>query len=284
MTRPQDVRDLFERDGYLCPLEAMTAGEAAGYRGRLEAIERDHPGHPIMKEAIYSSPHLLFPFVDEIMRRPSITGPVSQILGPDLLVWGATLFIKEAESPDHITWHQDLTYWGLDSTQEVTAWLALSPATVESGAMRFIPGSHRQAIVAHRDTFGEDNLLTRGQEIAVEVDEAEAVDVVLAPGQMTLHHGRLFHASHPNRSDDRRIGLAVRYISPDVRQTVGRKDFAVLVQGEDRFGHFELLGPPKGVLHPDDVALVRQVSEIEQIYYYDGAAELGRHRQSAPGG
>jgi len=284
MTRREDLCESFERDGYRSPLEAMTAAEAAGYRDRLEAIERDHAGHPIMKEAIYSSPHLLFPFVDEIMRRPSVLGPVSRILGPDLLVWGATLFIKEAESPDHITWHQDLTYWGLDSAQEVTAWIALSPATVKSGAMRFIPGSHTEDIVPHRDTFGEANLLTRGQEIAVEVDEAEAVDVVLAPGQMSLHHGRLFHASRPNRSGDRRIGLAVRYISPEMRQTVGRKDFAVLVQGEDRFGHFELLGAPKGVLHPDDVALVRRVGEIEQSYYYAGAAELGRHRQPAQDG
>ena len=137
-----------------------------------------------MQAAVYSAPHLLFPFVDEIMRRPSVLAPVAEILGPDLLIWSATLFIKEAGSPDHITWHQDLTYWGLDSTQEVTAWIALSPATVESGAMRFIPGSHGQAIVPHRDTFSDTNLLTRGQKIAVEVDEAEAVDVVLAPGQM----------------------------------------------------------------------------------------------------
>ena len=284
MTHGQDIRESFERDGYVAPLTAMTAAEAGGYRAELEAIERDHAGHPFLKEGVYSMPHLLFPFVDEAMRRPSVLGPVSQVLGPDLLVWGATLFIKEADSPDYVSWHQDLTYWGLDSTREVTAWIALSPATVESGAMRFLPGSHIQDIVPHRDTFGDTNLLTRGQEIAVEVDEARAVDVVLAPGQMSLHHGRLFHASHPNRSGDRRIGLALRYISPDMRQTVGAKDFAVLVQGEDRFGHFELLGPPKGALHPDDVAQVQRVNEIEQQYYYDGAAELGRHRRAAPGG
>ena len=279
MTDLSDLRETFAHAGYAAPLPAMTEKEAADYRAQLEAIECEHAGHPIMKEAVYTSPHLLFPFVDEIMRRPSVTGPVSQVLGPDLLVWGATLFIKEAGSPDHITWHQDLTYWGLDSTQEVTAWIALSPATVESGAMRFIPGSHLKEIVPHRDTFGDTNMLSRGQEIAVEVDEEEAVDVVLAPGQMSLHHGRLFHASHANRSGDRRIGLAIRYITPDMRQTVGEKDFAVLVLGEDRFGHFDLLDPPKGVLHPDDVARVRQVSTIEQTYYYAGAAEYGRHRQ-----
>lgn len=283
MTHGQDIRETFARDGYVAPLAAMTQAEAAGYRARLEAIERDHAGHPFLKEGVYSMPHLLFPLVDEVMRRPSILEPVSQVLGPDLLVWGTTFFIKDADTPDHVTWHQDLTYWGLDSTREVTAWIALSAATVKSGAMRFLPGSHTKEIAPHRDTFGGTNLLTRGQEIAVEVDEARAVDVVLEPGQMSLHHGRLFHASHHNRSGDRRIGLALRYISPDMRQTVGKQDFAVLVQGEDSFGHFELLGPPRGVLHPDDVALVRRVNEIEQQYYYDGAAELGRHRQAADG-
>ena len=284
MTNEADVRARFARDGYVFPLDAMSAEEAAGFRADLEAIERDHADHPMLQAAVYPTPHLLFPFVDEIMRRPAVLRPVSEILGGDLLLWSANLFIKEAASPDYISWHQDLTYWGLDATREVTAWVALSPATVESGAMRFLPGSHAQEIVPHRDTFGDANLLTRGQEIAVEVDEASAVDVVLAPGRMSLHHGRLFHASHPNRTGDRRIGLALRYITPDMRQAVGEKDFAVLVQGEDRYGHFELLGPPKGALHPDDLALARRVGEIEQQYYYAGAAEPGRHRKAAGGG
>ncbi|MCG8358968.1 MAG: phytanoyl-CoA dioxygenase family protein, partial [Kiloniellales bacterium] len=123
------LRDGFARQGYVSPVTAMPAAEAATYRSILETIVRDHAAHPYLKAAVYSAPHLLFPFVDEIMRRPSILEPVAEVLGPDLLVWSTTLFIKEAESPDHVTWHQDLTYWGLDSTQEVTAWLALSPAT-----------------------------------------------------------------------------------------------------------------------------------------------------------
>ena len=275
------LREAFARQGYVSPMTAMSVAEAAAYRSTLETIEREHAAHPYLKAAVYSAPHLLFPFVDEIMRRPSILEPVAEVLGPDLLVWSTTLFIKEAQSPDHVTWHQDLTYWGLDSTQEVTAWLALSPATRESGAMRFIPGSHRREIVAHRDTFGDANLLTRGQEIAVEVDEAKAVDVLLEPGQMSLHHGRLFHASQPNRSRDRRIGLAIRYITPDMRQVVGQRDFAVLVRGEDRFGHFELLEPPRGLLDPDDLERFNRINEIEAGYFYAGAAERGRHRPAA---
>ena len=79
-------------------------------------------------------------------------------------------------------------------------------------------GLHRLDIVEHRDTFAEQNLLSRGQEIAVEIDESAAVDVVLDPGEFSLHHGRMFHASNPNKSSQRRIGLAIRYIATSMSQ------------------------------------------------------------------
>ena len=267
-----DIDDAYERQGFVFPLAALPAAEAAAHRHELEEIERNAAGDPRLTMAVRNHPHLVLPFVDEIIRRPEILRWVSQILGPDLLVWSTTFFIKEADTPDRITWHQDLTYWGLDGDREVAAWIALSPATPESGAMRFVPGSHRLPIVAHRDTFAEANMLSRGQEIAVEVDEAEAVDVVLAPGQMSLHHGRMFHASRPNRSADRRIGLAISYVSPDMRQVVGRRDFAVLVQGEDRHGNFELSPPPSGVLDPGDVARADEIEAAEAEFFYAGAA------------
>ncbi len=272
---PGDIRDAYERQGFAFPLAALSAAETLAYRQELERIERDFAGHPGVMSAGRSHPHLVLPFVDEIVRRPEVLAWVSQVLGPDLLVWAATLFIKEAGSPDRITWHQDLTYWGLDSDREVTAWLALSPATAESGAMRFVPGSHRQPIVPHRDTLADANMLSRGQEIAVEVNEDEAVDVVLAPGEMSLHHGRMFHASHPNRSADRRIGLSIQYITPDMRQIVGQRDFAVLVQGEDRHGNFELVGPPRDLLDPGDLARVEEISALEARYFYAGAEAPG---------
>jgi hypothetical protein len=268
---PRGIGEDYERQGYVFPLAVLTSAEAAAYRRELERIERDFAGHPGVMTAGRSHPHLVFPFVDEIVRRPEILVRVSEVLGPDLLVWAVTLFIKEAGSPDCITWHQDLTYWGLDSDREVTAWLALSPATPESGGMRFVPGSHRLPIVPHRDTFAEANMLSRGQEIATEVDEAEAIDVVLAPGEMSLHHGRMFHASHPNRSDDRRIGLSIQYITPDMRQVTARRDFAVLVQGEDRYGHFELMAPPRGLLDPGDLARVEEIAAEESRYFFAGA-------------
>ncbi len=142
----------------------------------------------------------------------------------------------------------------------VTAWVALSPATRESGCMRFVAGSHLREIVEHRDTFSAKNMLSRGQEIAVAVDDSEAVDVLLEPGQMSLHHGRTFHASHANRSSDRRIGLAIRYIAPSMKQTGERRTVAVLVRGEDRYGHFELAPPPSGIHAPSGLGVTPAIS------------------------
>ena len=109
------------------------------------------------------------------MRHPTILDAVEDVLGPNLLVWSTSFFIKEARDPAYVSWHQDATYWGLSAPDVLTAWVAFTDATVENGAMRMVPGSHAEQL-EHRDTFAPHNLLSRGQEIAVEVDEARGVD------------------------------------------------------------------------------------------------------------
>ena len=143
----------------------------------------------------------------------------------------------------------------------VTAWVALSDAPVESGSMKFLPGSHRWDQIAHRDTFDEKNLLSRGQEIAVEVNEAEAVDVPLKAGQMSLHHVLLAHGSHPNTTDDRRIGLAIRYIPTYVRQ-LKTNDSATLVRGTDEHDHFDHEPEPDTDL--DEAALAAHADAMDR--------------------
>lgn len=242
----------FEHDGFVFPLDAMTEAEAIGYRHQLEALEaRDCTDFPI-SQCLRRYPNLVLPFVDEISRRPEITNVVAEILGPDLLVLDCPFFIKEPKTSNYVSWHQDLHYWGLEGEQEVTVWIALSPATPKSGCMRFVAGSHTQQ-VSHRDTYSEENLLTRGQEVAVEVDESEATEVILKSGQMSLHHGRVIHGSHPNTSNDRRIGLAIRYISTKMQQLPGGNMAAMLVRGEDQHGHFKSCNRPSGVMTESDL-------------------------------
>ncbi len=264
-------RDTYERDGFVFPLRVMSVERARDYRDQLEAAEAAAGGNPQSCKAIRTYCNLSLPFVDEITRDPAITGPVADILGEDLLVFGCSFFTKEANSSSYVSWHQDLHYWGLENDEEVTAWLALSPSTAASGCMRFVAGSHRE-ILDHKDTFAQENLLTRGQEIAVDVDDSTAVDVELAPGEMSLHHGRLLHASNPNTTDDRRIGLAIRYITAKQRQAVGDKTIATLVRGNDRYGNFELATPPQVTMGQTEMAQWRRAVGTKDEILYRGTA------------
>ena len=255
----------YEREGYLAPVAAMSEAEARALRARLETIEAG-TGGPLRGDLRHKA-HLLFPFLAELIRHPAILDAVEDLLGPDILCWNTNFFIKEAETPSFVSWHQDSTYWGLSTPDVCTAWVALTPSTIENGAMAVIPKSHTMDQIQHRDTFDRHNLLTRGQEVAVEVDEREAVPLVLQPGEMSLHHVRLVHGSPPNPSPDRRIGFAIRYIPTSIHQLEGT-DSATLVRGTDGYGHFELEPRPDRDMQDDMLALHRRLTErAAQILY-----------------
>ncbi len=265
------VAETYARDGFLFPVDVMDEAQAKSIRADLEQAEAQLHDDPEKLMLARSYADRLLPSFDRLIRHPDLLDAVRPILGPDLLVWSCGLFIKESLSTQFVTWHQDLTYWGLDDSDEVTAWVALSPATTVSGCMRFIPGSHRRRSVPHVDTYDANNLLTRGQEIAVEVNENEAVDVILEPGQASLHHGHLFHSSGPNRTSDRRIGAAIRYIRPSMRQRTGDRSLVAHVSGADQFGHFRITGPPRGRLNEEDFELCREDAAIKRKILYENA-------------
>jgi ectoine hydroxylase-related dioxygenase (phytanoyl-CoA dioxygenase family) len=264
------IADAYERDGFVFPHDVIDRNEAAAIRADLEAGEAELSHRPDELAMLRSYPDRLLPSFDRLIRNPRLIDAAAQILGPDLMVWSSGLFIKEANTPSYVSWHQDLTYWGLDDMAEVTAWVALSPSTVRSGCMRFLPGSQKRRLVPHADTFAGGNLLSRGQEIAVEVDEADAVDVVLEAGQASLHHGHLFHSSGPNNTGHRRIGAAIRYIAPSMKQKTGDRTLVAHVAGEDRHGHFTVAPPPEGRLLEADFALCRQDMAVKGRILYEG--------------
>ena len=276
--------DAYERDGFLFPLDVVPPSRAGEIRKAVEAVERGGAARPRIGQYAFNVAHLVIPEVRDLVLSDAVLDPVEDVLGHDLMLWGTGFFIKEAATPNYVSWHQDLTYWGLDDAAEVTAWIAFTPSNEGNGAMRFIPGSHGRPIVRHRDTFAKENLLSRGQEIAVAVDEHAAVTVELEAGQMSLHHGRLFHASGPNASADRRIGLAVRYIRPEMRQTVGHRDYATLVRGEDRFGHFRPHPEPAFDLAPPKLAAIDAMLDDQNAFLYAGAAKKGRRFAREPAG
>jgi len=237
------IGDRFRDQGYCAPIRVMSEEEARRYRAQLEDSERRR-GRPLNLEERHK-PHLLFRWAADLVHHPAVLDAVEPIVGPNLLVWDVTLFTKEAGGREHLTWHQDLAYWGLDpGDQVITAWIALSPSTVESGCMRVVRGSHRLPIKPHVNSDDPTNLLGRGQTVQAPIDPAEIVDVVLQPGEMSLHGVNIIHGSESNRSSDRRIGFGIRYFPPHVRQTAPVRDTAYLARGVDPYGHFDLEHEP----------------------------------------
>lgn len=264
----------YRDDGYLYPVPALDAAEVASANAHLAQIEQAHGG--AFPKAWAHKPHVVFRWLDALVAHPAILDAVEDLVGPDILCWSSRFFIKRANDGGFVSWHQDLPYWGLDASESVvTAWVALSPATVDNGVMRVVPGSHRR-MVRHQEAAA-NNLLRRGQEVAVEVDEAAAVAMELAPGEMSLHHGLIFHGSHENRSDVPRIGFAIRYIPTRVHTLEGLpRDTATLVRGEDRHGNFDLLPRPTVDLDPAAIAAQRHAAEVS-----DRIRELSALRHEA---
>ena len=263
----------YRQDGYVFPVDALSVDEAMGHRQNLEALEARFGDEKFGNRTQLNYPHVLFRFAYDLICNPKILDVVEAILGPDILVWGSTLFIKEPKTKSFVSWHQDLRYWGLDNDEEVSAWIALGPVSENNGCMRFVPGSHVHDLLPHNDTFDEDNVLTRGQRAAIDIDEAATVPVELAAGQVSFHHGRLLHASGPNYSDERRIGMAINYISTKTRQIIGSDDYAMLVRGEDRFRHFKLVPPPQHDLSPGAIKWHHKILNAQNEAMYDGIAE-----------
>lgn len=248
-----DLAESYRRDGFVAPVRVVDAESAREHRGRLEWAEAQiGPLHYKDKvHAVLRSPW-------ELATTPALLDAVEACIGPDILLYNASYIVKEPGAAAKVNWHQDLTYWGLsDDDAQVSAWIALAPATPESGCMRMVPGSHLTGRVEHvtPERRGDDDVLDLGQYID-DVDEAAAVHVPLEPGEASLHHGWTVHASSPNDSADRRIGLNIQYLAPHCRQVMHDDDTAILVRGRDDHRHFGVDEPAQVDLDP--AALDRQ--------------------------
>ena len=264
----QEIRQFRDR-GYVFPVPALEPGEAGALRDRLQAFEAGQGGK--LDPTQRSKCHLLFKWVDDLIRDARILDPVEQLIGPDILCWNTIFWIKEAGSESFVSWHQDTRYWGLSSDKVVSTWLALSDASIASGCMRVMPGTHIVDVLEHEDRYHRDNMLTRGQEISGGLDEAKAISMPLEAGEMSLHNYGLAHASGPNASNDRRIGLSFHFMPPETKQTVGDWDSAALVRGNDDYGHFEKTPVPACDFDDAAVAFHAKASDALRRVLYAGA-------------
>src|SRR5262252_4634758 len=239
----------YARDGFVACVAALTREHAGHYLAKLESFERAIGGALTSEGtgAPYRSrTHVLLAWVHALARHPAILDAVEQLIGPDILVYTSTWFIKEPESAAIAAWHQDATYFGLRPYVHVTAWLALTDATAANGCMEFLPGSHHGGQRPHRAGVVADSVNRAGQAIDGTVDDRPAIHAPLRAGEFSLHHTLCLHRSQPNRSHGRRIGLAISYVPTSVQHLgVKHKTPAMLVRGTDTYGHFDLEPVPR---------------------------------------
>jgi non-heme Fe2+,alpha-ketoglutarate-dependent halogenase len=170
--------------GYVSPIDVMSSNEAAAVRVSLEAGEKRYPEQ--LDGDNRNNAHYAFSFLWDLTQDPRILVPVADLVGEIERLWCTALVIKEPMGTAFVGWHQDATYMGLDGTNMVTPWLALTDSNAHNGCVAVLPGSHTAGLLDHVDTFGDDNILTRGQEVAVDLDGL--VNLELEPGQMSIHH------------------------------------------------------------------------------------------------
>ncbi len=253
----EELSKNYKTDGYVSGIPIISAQQAATHRQQLETAEQSRGNLHYLAKV-----HTLFRSPYELATLPIVLDIVEQLIGPDILLFNVTYIIKEANAPAHVSWHQDLTYWGLSHDDQVSMWLALSPATEETGCMKMLPGSHTKGHFEHEPTDDKNNVLLQGQTVTG-VDENQSVLCPLAPGEASFHHGWTLHASTPNVGSDRRIGLNIQYIAPHVRQTKHDMDTALLVRGEDKYNHFGRDIPATADFDP---AAVKRHQELQRLY------------------
>ena len=264
-------RRSFRETGYCGPLGVMSVGEVRHYRSELERFERRWPDERHMLDQGAS---LLCPWIDEFIRHPGLLDPMEDLLGSNLLVWGVSLRLKEADGKTFAGWHQDTAYCDIKPIVVIAA-LALSDCGEDAGCLRVIPGSHRGALLPHREHFGTDSLLTREQQIDAPLDESAAVSLPMAAGEAVLFNNAICHSSGPNRSDDRRIVFLIEYVATHAWQHEPRES-AMLVRGVDRFHHFDVDPRPVEEMNLAAQAAWRRKVEVQAEVLYRGATHPAR--------
>lgn len=208
-----DARTQYEQDGYVIFRDVIDADLVQEASGHVEWLQQQHPdveperlGHQFMKDD---------PFWVRLVSDSRLVDVASIFVGDDIAVFASHYVNKPPFTGKPVLWHQDAAYWPLEPMEVVTLWLAVDESSPENGCVRVIPGSHKESIHGLRQKDMAESVL--GSESDVDVDETAAVDMVLRPGDVEVHHPNIMHASNPNTSPKRRCGLTIRYIPTSTR-------------------------------------------------------------------
>jgi non-heme Fe2+,alpha-ketoglutarate-dependent halogenase len=273
---PEQVAS-YHHNGFLYPIPALTEAEIAICLAGLRQLESEL-GSPVADADVKWRSHAYAHSVwfNDLIRHPKILDAVEDVIGPNILVWTSTFFIKEPHSPTFAAWHQDGTYFGLNPHEQVCAWVALTDASREAGCMEHLSsrGSPRQ--LRHAPLGLANSINRAGQTIMEPFDETDPVAMALPAGSFSLHHEFAVHRSAPNNASHRRVGIGLNYLPTHVRVEGPVRCCAMLVRGEDTYGNFELIEPPTA---ERDAAALATHQLVSDRYRENYKIQVARHEQ-----
>jgi non-haem Fe2+, alpha-ketoglutarate-dependent halogenase len=271
---PQQI-SMLERDGYVAPISVFSKQSAESFRTALEAFEesvKNEPKEKTLATLARFKPHLLFTWLDNICHNPNLLDIIEDLIGPNILIYSSAFFIKNSNDQAYVPWHQDSIYADFKGGKQVRAWVAFTHSNTSNGCMRVIKGSHKKQFKHIDDPSDENNILFRKEKISENVDERLAADLILRPGEMSVHNYGVIHGSEPNFSDDRRIGFAIAFVTPDTIAT-GRNETAMLARGYASKKDWALEPRPLGDIDNNARIAHARAMEIREGHFYntDGA-------------
>lgn len=267
----QEQIDRYRRDGYLFPVPILSANDAAAYRQRLEDLEQLGGGRftGIQRTKFY----LRYRWAYELATTPVMLDAAEDLLGPDILLYHSTTWLKQAADQAYVTWHQDNIYIGIEPCALLTFWIALTPSKEKNGCIQVLPGTHHEGLhPLGTPDLSEKSMLPSGMQTAYDVSKVEPVSMPLEAGEASIHHAELIHGSLPNLVNQRRMGITFMYMPAHMGQRGERRTSAMLVRGEDRYGHFDPELPPASDDDPE--AITRH--EFSANMYRGKEEELGK--------
>ena len=242
------ISETYERDGFVSGIDIFSVEEIGTFRAQFDELE-SRLGRETAEIGLVSR-HFEYEFIWQLASDERIVDSMAEVMGDDVMLLGTHFFCKypgrDGEAK-FVAWHQDVTFWGLEPPEAHTAWIAIDDADRENGCMQAVAGAHVNGITPHGTSAQSGNLLSVNQEIPDEyIDKSRVRHLKLEAGQISIHHGKVYHCSNPNVSARRRCGLTARYIRPQVRPAASsRKPYKpILLRGVDTYNHFPTTTPP----------------------------------------
>ena len=275
-TLNQHHRQQLKENGFVAPIRVFSEKKAQAYRTCLEAFESsasDSPPEETLATLSRFKPHLLFTWLDEICHNNNLLDAIEDLIGPDLLVYSTAFFIKNGGDNAYVPWHQDTAYADFKGGKQVRAWIALTDSNRGNGCMRVIKGSHLRKLSHRDDPSDKNNILFRKERLSDDIDESLAADLILKAGEMSVHDYGVVHGSEANNSNDRRIGFAIAFVTPDTTP-VGRKETAMLVRGSAPETDWEFEPRPKRDFDQQAKEAHRRAMKIRNGHFYSAAGTV----------